>query len=127
MADVTKRLARLARTLHDAGCVHRDLYASHVFLDASGGRADLYLIDLARMFAPRWRRFRWYVKDVAALNYSMPAAWVQRHWQAFLGEYLPGVGPCGLRGFDRAVDRRVAWMRARAQRRHAARANEGGP
>jgi tRNA A-37 threonylcarbamoyl transferase component Bud32 len=105
------------RTLHDAGCVHRDLYASPVFLDDSQGRADLYLIDLARMFVPRWRRFRWYVKDLAQLKYSMPAAWVADFWQPFLAEYLAGVGPRGREGVDLAVGRKVASMRRRAERR----------
>jgi tRNA A-37 threonylcarbamoyl transferase component Bud32 len=126
VAAVTSRLARLVRALHDAGYVHRDLYASHVFLDDAAGEPQLYLIDLARMFAPRWRPLRWYVKDVAQLKYSMPPAWVAECWQAFLAEYLPGVGPRGLRAFDAAVDRKVASMRRRAERRRSARQGGGG-
>ena len=118
-AAVTKRLARLVRSLHDAGHVHRDLYASHVFLDEAGGRPRVYLIDLARMFSPRWRRFRWYVKDLAQLKYSMPPGWVAAFWQTFLGEYLPGVGPRGRRAVGEAVDRKVASIRRRAERRRA--------
>ena len=118
---LTRNLARLVRTLHDSGHVHRDLYASHVFLDDSAGRCELYLIDLARMFAPRWRRFRWFVKDLAQLKYSMPAAWVAEYWALFLAEYFPGVAPAVRRLFDRAVDRKVVSMRRRAERRRRAR------
>ena len=120
---VTRQLARLVRTLHDSGHVHRDLYCSHVFMDESDGRVRLYLIDLARMFAPRLRRFRWYVKDLAQLKYSMPASWMRQHWPAFLSEYLVGVGPGGVRRFGRAIDRKVVRMRRRADRK---RSGSGG-
>ena len=119
VADVTGKLARLVRTLHGAGFVHRDLYASHVFLDDSSGEPQLYLIDLARMFAPRWRKSRWRVKDLAQLKYSMPAAWLESHWPAFLTEYLRGAGAAAGGRLVRAIDRKVASMRRRAERRRA--------
>lgn len=116
-AEFTSRLAALVRTLHAAGCVHRDLYASHVFLDEGSGRFDLYLIDLARVFRPRWRRFRWRVKDLAQLHYSMPALWRDLWWEAFLGEYL---GPCGAASAARwraAILRKSASIARRASKR----------
>jgi len=116
---VTVKLARLVRALHDSGHVHRDLYASHVFLDESPGGAELYLIDLARMFPARLRRRRWFARDLAQLKYSMPAAWVAEFWQPLLAEYLPGVSPAARRRLDRAIDRKAAAIRARAQRRRA--------
>ena len=119
VADVTRRLARLVRTLHDAGYVHCDLYASHVFLDDSADTPRLHLIDLARMFRPSLRRRRWYVKDLAQLKYSMPPAWVAGSWQAFLAEYFPGVSAPAVRRFDRSVDRKVASIRRRAERRRS--------
>jgi tRNA A-37 threonylcarbamoyl transferase component Bud32 len=125
VAGVTRRLARLVRTLHDAGYVHRDLYASHVFLDDAAGAPGLHLIDLARMFAPRFRRFRWYVKDIAQLKYSMLPAWVEGCWAAFLAEYLLGVDAEGRRRFDLAVDRKVASMRRRTERRRRRAAGHG--
>lgn len=124
VAEVTRRLARVVRRLHDSGHVHRDLYASHVFLDDSADEPRIHLIDLARMFAPRWRRFRWYIKDLAQLKYSMPAAWVEQSWQQFLAEYLVGVDAEAVGGFDAAIDRKVASIRRRAERRRA-RADRG--
>jgi tRNA A-37 threonylcarbamoyl transferase component Bud32 len=114
---VTVKLARLVRRLHDTGHAHRDLYASHVFLDESAGGTGLYLIDLARMFPARLRRSRWFARDLAQLKYSMPAAWVAAFWRALLAEYLPGVSPAAIRRLDEAVDRKVAGIRARAERR----------
>ena len=40
-AGLTLRLARMVRSLHAAGCAHRDLYAAHVFLDTCGGADKL--------------------------------------------------------------------------------------
>jgi len=113
---LTDKLARLVAALHGGGFVHRDLYASHVFLHDSPDGISLYLIDLARMFAPRWRKFRWRVKDLAQLKYSMPAAWVQSHWDEFVGIYLDICGGSRDRYF-RAIDRKTASIIRRAQRR----------
>jgi tRNA A-37 threonylcarbamoyl transferase component Bud32 len=119
-AAFTRALARLVRRLHAAGFVHRDLYASHVFLDEAAGPEALYLIDLARMFAPRRRRFRWRVKDLAQLAYSMPAEWTAGHWEGFLREYL-GTGDRAVLGrWDRAVQRKARRIRRHARRRRRA-------
>jgi len=114
--QLTAKLAELVAALHSAGYVHRDLYASHVFLHESAGEVSLYLIDLARMFAPCCRRFRWRVKDLAQLKYSMPPAWVDACWDQFLDAYLDRCG--GMRErFAGAIDRKVNVMRARMRRR----------
>lgn len=110
-------LARLARRLHDAGYVHRDFYASHVFLHDRDGRPELWLIDLARAIRPRLRKLRWFVKDVAQLKHSMPPAWTAGHWRTFLRHYLVGVSDGGVARFDRKVDAKLAAMR-RKQERH---------
>lgn len=73
------RLARFVAEFHRAGFVHRDLYLSHVFLESRIGKPGesqcegYRLIDLQRVFRPRWRLCRWVVKDLAALHYSTPA------------------------------------------------------
>lgn len=73
------RLARFVAAFHRAGFVHRDLYLSHVFLEPQVGKpggppCEVYrLIDLQRVFRPKWRLGRWVVKDLAALHHSTPA------------------------------------------------------
>lgn len=115
--ELADKLADLVSTLHAAGWVHRDLYAAHVFLHEGPGGAELFLIDLARMFAPRWRRFRWRVKDLAQLKYSMPPSWVAEHWDAFLRRYLSDAPAGRARRYARAVDRKVLEMHRRDDRR----------
>ena len=117
VADLTGRLARMIHRLHDTGHVHRDLYASHVFLDESQGTPQLYLIDLARMFPVRFRRLRWFARDLAQLKYSMPPAWVAKYWPQLLAEYLPGVSPTVRRRFGLAIDRKAASIAARDRRK----------
>lgn len=115
---LTDQLADLVRRLHGGGLVHRDLYASHVFLDESDGAPSLYLIDLARAFRPRWRMFRWRVKDLAQLKYSMPAAWVEAHWGRFLDGYF-GAEQVDRAAYQQAIDRKVSAIQARAERKVA--------
>jgi tRNA A-37 threonylcarbamoyl transferase component Bud32 len=119
-ADLASALAELVGALHSAGLVHRDLYASHVFLEETGETPRLWLIDLARVFRPRIRRRRWRVKDLSQLRFSMPSDWCERHWDAFLKGYLAaarwGVELPTLR---RAVERKSASIARRQQRRAA--------
>ncbi len=117
MGRLNDALVALVGDLHRAGYVHRDLYASHVFLREGPGGPELYLIDLARAFVPRWRRFRWRVKDLAELKYSMPPAWVEDYWERFLAGYLGPAGDVGK--WAAAIDRKVARMRRRQKRKVA--------
>jgi len=71
--ELVEELARFVARFHRSGLVHRDLYLSHVFMEATGDQFAFRLIDLARVFRPRWLRRRWVVKDLASLNYSTPA------------------------------------------------------
>ncbi|MGA2266129.1 MAG: lipopolysaccharide kinase InaA family protein [Phycisphaerae bacterium] len=128
-ATLAAKLAKLAATLHAAGYVHRDLYAGHIFLQEQeqeqepAGSVELYLIDLARMFAPRWRRFRWQVKDLAQLKFSMPAEWVRRHWADFMRQYLAARGRSDAARYNRCVDRKAAAITRRHARKHASPGN----
>lgn len=77
--SLIKPLADLVSRFHAAGYVHRDLYLSHVFYDPSRPAPDsLCLIDVQRVMLPRWRRRRWVIKDLAALNFSTPVGLVSR-------------------------------------------------
>ncbi len=119
----TLALAELVRKFHQTGYVHRDLYSAHVFMDEKPDRFDLCLIDLARVFAPKLRRFRWQVKDLAQLKYSMPRTrWADQYWQPFMEKYLATTDEQILRKWNRKIDRRVKSMRRRAERKR----NEAG-
>lgn len=120
-------LAELVGTLHASGYVHRDLYAAHIFLDDRIGRPQLCLIDLARMFAPHFRTFRWRVKDLAQLKCSMPAEWTRRHWDDFLTAYLTRYGGRNHRRYNRAIDRKAASMIRRRIRRQSRAVARAGP
>lgn len=116
----TRSLAMLVRKLHAAGCVHRDLYNSHVFFNETDGRMEMYLIDLARVFRPKWRRFRWRVKDLAQLRYSMPRTrWVDEYWQPFMEAYLDSDDARLIERYNRPIGRKVARIRARQLRKKA--------
>ena len=74
---LVQRVAEIAKTLHDNGIIHRDLYICHFLLDMAcaplddqGKLADLFLIDLHRATQNRQIRRRWRVKDVAGLYFS---------------------------------------------------------
>ena len=76
-ADLPERIADLAWQLHMAHLHHRDFYLCHVFVAVGGDQhRPLHLIDpgrVARM--PPWpMHYRWMVKDVAQLYYSVTDA-----------------------------------------------------
>ena len=124
IAAFTDLLSDLVRRFHEQGYVHRDLYTSHVFLSQCGRRVQLCLIDLARMFRPRWRKFRWRAKDLAQLKYSMPAEWVSQWWDRFLQRYLGSAAAASANRYARAIDAKVAFIRRQVGRRR--RREEGG-
>ncbi len=71
--DLVRRLARFISAFHQTGACHRDLYLCHVFadLDPAGRRPPAFtLIDLARLWRPRWWRTRWLIKDLSQLDSS---------------------------------------------------------
>ncbi|MBU1180632.1 MAG: lipopolysaccharide core heptose(I) kinase RfaP [Pseudomonadota bacterium] len=75
-ALITK-VAETARTLHENGINHRDLYICHFLLDITSGidhidnkNPVLYLIDLHRVKFHSNTPVRWRIKDVAALYFS---------------------------------------------------------
>ena len=96
-AFVLRRVVPVVATLHGAGFVHRDLYWNHLFaedLDPDG--PPVGLIDVERVFRPRWRRSRWVVKDLAGLLASWPGT---LPWSLALR---------GLRALGHRTDR--AWL-----------------
>lgn len=78
---LTVQIARLTQKFLEAGFAHRDYYLSHIFIvdsPARPGTRELYLIDLQRVFKPRFLRERWMVKDLGALAYTAQLAGASR-------------------------------------------------
>jgi heptose I phosphotransferase len=118
------RLARFVASFHEAGFTHRDLYLCHIFIrEAKTGYPPaeydpFTLIDLQRVFRPRWRRRRWIVKDLAALNFSAAGDRIgQGERLRFLCRY---VRLCSRAGSARSLARRVARKTAEIARRNPA-------
>ena len=112
-----RQILRLVKMFHAAGFVHRDLYASHIYMHEHDGLLEMNLIDLARVFRPRFRKFRWKVKDLSQLKYSMPQFWIEKYFSRFLEAYLGTGSPKVVGRWQRAIDRRVADMIKRAERK----------
>ncbi|NOY63749.1 MAG: lipopolysaccharide core heptose(I) kinase RfaP, partial [Gammaproteobacteria bacterium] len=90
-----RRVAEMARRLHENGVNHRDFYICHFLLrlpvDAAALAANafhLYLIDLHRVQLRRRTPRRWLVKDVAGLYFSsMDIGLTQRDYLRFMVHY----------------------------------------
>jgi len=108
-----ERLAQCSARLHAAGWRHRDYYLQHWLVTDRG----LVLIDVGRCEREIDMRTRWFVKDIAALLHSCPAAVPARTRLRFLARYLD------LRGLEqRDVRRRFARAVLAKARRIAAHA-----
>ncbi len=77
---IVKAIARLAKQMHSAGFNHRDFNATHVLIgpEDDSGNFSLALFDLQRLDRKKWMRFRWIIKMMAELNYSMPFPYFTR-------------------------------------------------
>lgn len=76
--QLVQQLAHFSKRLHESGWFHRDFYLCHIFVTETDGKIQLALVDLARMFRPRWRVERWRIKDLAQLNFSAPKKYFSR-------------------------------------------------
>jgi len=67
-------VAKTARRMHAAGANHQDFNATHVLIGPENidGMPKLALFDLQRVDRRRWQRFRWMIKALAELNYTLP-------------------------------------------------------
>ncbi|MEO1889225.1 MAG: lipopolysaccharide core heptose(I) kinase RfaP [Cycloclasticus sp.] len=90
-----KRVAMIARELHENGINHRDLYICHFLLNENElqsltdlNELQLYLIDLHRVQLRPKTPERWLVKDLAALYFSsMDIGFTKRDFYYFVREY----------------------------------------
>ena len=87
--ELIRQMALLVLRLHRSGYCHRDLYLSHVFLSKDKyGLERLNLIDLQRVFQPRFIKRRWQIKDLAQLYYSSRDYFSNMDMMRFLYEYF---------------------------------------
>jgi len=90
-----KRVATIAKQLHENGVNHRDFYICHFLIKKTDielvektQTLPLYVIDLHRaQIRPKTPK-RWIIKDVAALYYSsMNIGFTKRDFYRFIREY----------------------------------------
>ncbi|MFN3234821.1 MAG: lipopolysaccharide core heptose(I) kinase RfaP [Gammaproteobacteria bacterium] len=85
---VIKRVAQIAKTLHQNHINHRDLYLCHFLLNHSGDDFKLYLIDLHRVQMHLTFKPRWIIKDLSALYFSaLPFAFSRSDYFYFIRCY----------------------------------------
>jgi heptose I phosphotransferase len=69
-AESTRRVAHIARRMHDSGLHHQDFYLNHMLCCGDPAGLDIRVIDLGRVRSrPRLSR-RWIIKDLAQLDFS---------------------------------------------------------
>ncbi len=84
-----RALAEATAALHRARLHHHDLYLSHVFVDPTEARPAVTLIDLERVTSHHGLLGRAIVKDLAAIEASIPDGIVSCEGRArFLAHYL---------------------------------------
>ena len=86
--NLIKKVAHIARTLHENGINHRDFYLCHFLLDLHASPEKLYLIDLHRAQIRKKTPLRWIIKDLAGLYFSSKEAKLtQRDLFRFMKNY----------------------------------------
>lgn len=100
-------VAPLARQLHGHGLIHRDFNCAHLFVVDPRAMASPAVIDVERVFRPRWRSRRWRVKDLASLLASAPVVVPAKVQLRFLKTYAPDATGAELRRLARAIRSKV--------------------
>ncbi|MBA2880793.1 heptose I phosphotransferase [Desulfosalsimonas propionicica] len=69
-----EKVASLARQMHENGFNHQDFNATHILLyyEGASDMPKLALFDLQRVETGFFSKFRWGIKSLARLNYSLP-------------------------------------------------------
>ncbi|MBU0909762.1 MAG: hypothetical protein KKA54_09550 [Proteobacteria bacterium] len=73
--NILRAIARYARHMHDSGMNQKDFNATHILLqDLEAEQPQVALFDLQRVDHNPLNRFRWPIKALAELNYTLPPA-----------------------------------------------------
>jgi heptose I phosphotransferase len=71
--NILREIARYARRMHDSGMNQKDFNATHILLqDPEAERPQVALFDLQRVDRNPLNRFRWPIKALAEMNYTLP-------------------------------------------------------
>lgn len=132
---VLDALALAVAHLHWLRRHHRDLYLNHVYVDPAADAPLVAIVDWERLGRHRSRLGRRAVKDLAALEASLPEGTVSRGERLrFLARYLHGLLGADVRPrfarLKRRIERKAARIRAHVPRTpvgEAARPSGGRP
>jgi hypothetical protein len=73
--NILRSVGRYARHMHDSGMNQKDFNATHILLqDLEAEHPQVALFDLQRVDHNPLNRFRWPIKALAELNYTLPPA-----------------------------------------------------
>jgi hypothetical protein len=72
--NLINKVGKFARKMHNKGFNHRDFNATHILLHYKNesGLHDIALFDLQRVDRSSVQRFRWIIKSLSELNYTLP-------------------------------------------------------
>jgi Lipopolysaccharide kinase (Kdo/WaaP) family. len=96
-----KKVALLARRMHQEGFNHRDFNATHILLHYGNGSdiPKIALFDLQRVDRRRFLKFRWMIKSLSELNYTLPDGLFEAEDRIYLFQAYKGKNR--LRCWDR--------------------------
>lgn len=70
--NILREIAFYARRMHDCGMNHKDFNATHILLNNTDARKpQVALFDLQRVDGNRFNRWRWPIKALAELNFTL--------------------------------------------------------
>ncbi len=109
-----ERIGRFAAKMHEAGFNHKDFNATHILLgfrENLSGPPEIALFDLQRVDRKKLFRFRWIVKSLAELNYTLLKEYFGAEERANLFLACKGTDNPGLYGRFQQF-----WIRRKTER-----------
>ena len=87
-----REIAGFARRMHRAGFNHRDFNANHILFHCRNGSdtPEIATFDLQRVDRRKFLRFRWIIKGLAELNYTMPDKLFSKEDRVYLFQSYKG-------------------------------------
>lgn len=116
-----KEIAGFARRMHRAGFNHRDFNANHILLHYRSGSdaPEIATFDLQRVGKRKFLRFRWIIKSLAEINYTLPDKLFEEKDRLYL--FLSYKGKNKLGFWDRLqffwIKRKTARIRRHTEKR----------